>query len=143
MTTYMCFECGFETADRGIFMDTHGDGDHDWTVFICPQCSHLNPRVAEAAPARAPWKPPDWHIDETDHGLCVRVRGTNGCSYSSEMHPLHQLAAAPGWLIGSPERTLWLAHLRLNRSGLKLSASHSGPGLMAGLRTYRLGGVRR
>mgnify|MGYP006279258003 CR=1 FL=1 len=71
---YQCFNCGFQSKAKDTFIGTTGDGRNHWILMICPQCSLVNPPVAEIGyGSHAPWKQPTWAIEETNDGIYVKV----------------------------------------------------------------------
>jgi hypothetical protein len=102
MPTYRCYSCGFETTDRGLFLGSQGNGDTYWTEFICPQCSHGPPPVAEVDSdphCRARYKYPKWVVMETNDGLYVKAYTPKGGSSASAMVSDHPLYNAPASLL--------------------------------------------
>ena len=102
MTTYRCYSCGFETEDRALFLGSQGDGDTYWTEFICPQCSHGPPPVAEVDSdpyCRARFKYPKWVVMETNDGVYVKAYTPKGGSSAGVMISAHPLYNAPASLL--------------------------------------------
>jgi len=89
--TLMCFHCGFQTQDRADFLDTQGDGHKYWIIMICPQCSVVNPPVAETTYGVSPYKLPNVVLEETNQGIYVKVLGEKGGSSANPIHPRHHL----------------------------------------------------
>lgn len=87
---FQCFTCGFQTRDAGDFIGGQSNGRHAWMMFICPQCSSANPKVAEVGwEDDAPWPHPTWWMEITNHGVYV-VYEREGAQCSAPIHPKHQ-----------------------------------------------------
>lgn len=102
MSTYRCYGCGFETEDRGRFVDTQTNGDYHWMHFICPQCRHENPSVAEVDEdpyCKIAYEYPKWTVVETGHGLCHRAHSKKGSTCTMPMISDHPLWKAPASLL--------------------------------------------
>lgn len=102
MATYRCYSCGFETDDKGTFIGGQTDGDHHWEQFFCPQCSLVNPPVAEVSYdsyCKVRFKYPRWTVEETNYGLYVKAYSKGGGSSSAPMISEHPLWNAPASLL--------------------------------------------
>lgn len=127
MPTFRCYHCGFETQDKGDFIDGNNTSTQHWMMFICPQCSLVNPPVAEVSSSfgcRPAYKNPRWSVEETNQGLCVKAYGEKGGSVITPMLATHQLAKAPaGILRPGLEGSMWDHHKRLIERGRARSAA--------------------
>lgn len=127
MPTFRCYHCGYETQDKGDFIDSSNTSTQHWMMFICPQCALMSPPVAETSSScgcRPAYPYPHWMLEETNHGLYVRAYGPKGGSCSSPMLPNHQLARKPASLLRPGlEGTLWDHHKRLIERGNARSAA--------------------
>lgn len=94
MTTYRCYDCGYETTVQSAFLATQGDGNHHWTIFQCPQCSASPAKVA-ASGDNPPWDKPVWSVEATNYGLYIVAESKSGAINASPMIPSHQLASMP------------------------------------------------
>jgi len=127
MSTYRCYHCGFETRDKGAFIGDNCTSTQHWAMFICPQCSFVDPPVAEVSSGfgcQPAYKYPRWTLEETNHGLYVKAYSPKGGSSSAPMIPDHQLAKQPASLLRPElEGTLWDHHKRLIEQGDARSAA--------------------
>ena len=116
---HKCFNCGFETNDKGKFLGNQGDGDHFWTIFICPQCARSNPPVAEVGWGDpVPFKEPVWKVVETNEGLYIYVHHDKGGQSGAPMQKDHQLVGAPASRLRKGlEGTMWEHSQRLKARG--------------------------
>lgn len=96
---YRCYNCGFETEDKGQFVNNQGDGDHTWMMFSCPQCLHSNPPVAP--PSRFPWPPeppyaePKWTVKISEEAVRICCYGPKNSRFLAPIIPQHQIANLP------------------------------------------------
>lgn len=99
---FCCFSCGYETHDKGRFLDQNTNGDVYWMEFICPQCRVLNPPVAEhesCSGCKPRYEYPNWSVVETNAGLYTSAKLKTGVSLNNPMLYDHQLAKAPANLL--------------------------------------------
>jgi predicted RNA-binding Zn-ribbon protein involved in translation (DUF1610 family) len=98
MTTLRCYDCGFETTDKSVFLGYQSTGDHAWIEFICPQCGACPPRVADARPypgdPKPPFEEPEWWIETTNYGVYV-VKKSEKCTLSNPMSKEHHFWNRP------------------------------------------------
>jgi hypothetical protein len=90
-------------------------------MFICPQCSSVDPPVAEVSSSfgcRPAYKNPRWAVLETNQGLCVKAYGEKGGAVITPMLATHQLAKAPANILRPGlEGTMWNHHTWLVERG--------------------------
>jgi hypothetical protein len=127
MPTFRCYHCGFETQDKGDFIDSSNTSTQHWMMFICPQCALVNPPVAETSSScgcRPAYKNPRWSIEETNYGLYVKAYGEKGGSVSSPILATHQLAnRSASHLRSGLKGTMWDHHKWLIERGNARSAA--------------------
>lgn len=114
---YMCHNCGYETSDKGRFLNEQGTGSSYWMMFSCPQCALSNPPVSDLS-APSIHEAPAWKLVETNSGL--RVRAGKSSSILATDHPLRD---APASLLCDGLRgTMSDHHQRLAAEGRRRAA---------------------
>jgi hypothetical protein len=96
--THKCFNCGFETSDKALFLAEQSGHTHHWTIFRCPQCTLTNPPVAEIGLGPPAFEEPIWFVVESNKGIYIKYM-QDLMYLDFPIHRRHQLANAPASLL--------------------------------------------